>query len=170
MKQFLLYVFLIFSFQSFSTDLKRIDSILVANGYRTNIDNLANDNYYQAWKLIGDRPVLIEIFGKNRVNQIRVSQTVCPSLDSLSEQEEIRQKEAAKTKIIQELQLILSDRLIIEELEKLKIEKRWSDSKEYNSKWTIKNEQIELRYDFHNEHKCDIYFDGFYVNVTMRYL
>jgi hypothetical protein len=142
----------------------------VANGYRTNIDNLENDNYYQAWKLFGDRPVSIEIFGKDRVNQIRVSQTVCPSLDSLSEKEETEEKEAAKTRIIQELFLILSDRLIIEELEKLKIEQRWSDSKEYSRTWTIKNEQIELRYGFRNEHKCDIYFDGFYVNVSIRYL
>jgi len=171
MKGLLLYlVLLLLTFQSSSADLKRIDSILVANGYRTNIDNLENDNYYQAWKSFGDRPVSIQVFGKEKVNQIRVSQTVCPSLDSLSRKEVIRQKESAKNKVIDELQLILADQIIIEKVENLKIEKSWDNSENYDNTWTMKSDQIKLRYNFHNEYKCDIYFDGFNVTIDIRYL
>jgi hypothetical protein len=167
-KSLLLLVFMLFRILVYSNDLKTIDSILTSEGYKTNIKNLQHENYYAAWKKFDNSRITVQVFGKESIFQIRVSASICPTLDSLSMRDFQKEKAQVKTRIINVLKRITADEVVLEKLEDLKINQPWKNSVEYYNEWLLPNSNKVLRYRYYTGLKCDIYGDGFGAFISVK--
>ena len=111
--------------------------------------------------------VRIAVFGEQEANQIRVSELVCPTTEKLSEGEASERKARAKIRVLAEAKMLIEEEHTLSKLDDLKTSQPWRESVEFKNSWDLTDSINRVTYEYRNNYKCDLYWDGFWVSINI---